>query len=406
MVYLVTNALKKKLVYILEDILSEHPIFSSKTKVYTKFPQEERPKIAVIVRSVSGSSQKISLNNILGVSRGYSLLANFKGSSGNSIEWVKDDQENLDKLSPPGIYVVRITNHKKDSNDFEFYVDPYLSCENEEVSLSVIRGKQGCKLKNFPVNQNSESVFSQSHQFDLKKDIDYTIDYETGEIIFNENVINYQPILVDYNFRSNELGPFSTEYFTYNNTAIPGVVIAFGDRLKVGDEQVVIVENEDVPVSKVFGGIWSLNVDIICVAQDSDQQERVIDYIVTSLWAQYQDELTNEGISIQDFSLGGESEDLELEVAEEYNYSGGISFTAEVQWEVNVPIISKLKRVNFGYGEESFKENINDITEEHYNVSQYDARMNNSGHQNGLQIVPSLDSYRIMPDPWPRTSRK
>lgn len=405
MIFLLSNAIKKKFVLIFQDILAKHPIFE-KTKVYTKFPQEERPKTAIIIRSVSGGSQKLSLDNFIGINRGYCSLANLKGTSGNSIEWVRDDQENLDKLSPQGFYIVRMTGHEPNTNDFTFVIDPYLTCSDEQLELTVIRTQQGAILRNFPVNPGSEIVFSQSGQFEFKKDIDYTINYETGEILFTDSVTSYEPIVVDYKVCSKQLGPFTTTYYNVNNTAIPGIVLAFGDRLKVGDEQVVVVEKEDTTTSKVYGGRWLLDMDIMGIAQDSDQQERVIDYVVTSLWAEYQDSLANEGISIHDFGLPGESEDLEVEIPEEYNYTGSISFSIEVDWEIHVPLISELRRVNYGYGDDSFKNGLDYVTEEHYESSQYDERMMNNSHQKGLQITPTIDAYQVYPSAWPRITRK
>jgi hypothetical protein len=405
MIYLVSNSIKKKLVLIFQEILSQHPIFE-KVKVYTKFPQEERPKTAILVRSVSGGSQKLGLNNFICINRAYSTLANIKGSLGNSIEWIKDDQENLDKLSTQGFYIVKIIKHDVETNNFEFVVDPYFNCIDEELNISPIRTKEGAILKNYPVNPDSEIVFSQSCQFEFKRDIDYSINYDTGEILFTGSVSKYLPIVVDYQILGEQQGPFVTEYYSYNNVAIPGVIIAFGDRLKVGDEQVVVIDKVQRDVAKVFGGRWVLNVDVICVAQDADQQERVLDFIATSLWANYQDELTNEGIALTEFTLSGESEDLELEIAEEYNYSAGFSFMIETDWEVHVPLISELRRVNYGYGDESFKDTIDYTNEEKYEKNQYDNRMINSKHQKGLQITPSLELYQPCNNTWPRITKK
>jgi len=405
MFYLVTNSLKKRLCQIFQDILSRHPIFE-KAKVYTKFPQEERPKSAIIIRSVSGSSQKLSLDNFVATQRGYCSLANLKGIKGNSIEWVKDDQENLDKLSAQGFYVVKITAHSENSNIFEFVVDPFLIVEDEELEIKFIKNKEGAVLKNLPVNPGSELVYSQQGQFEFKKDIEYTIDYNTGEILFAGHVKKHMPIVVDYQVLSSQQGPFTTEYYALDNVAIPGVVIAFGDRLKVGDEQVVVVEKEQCVVSKVYGGRWLMDVDVIGVAQDPDQQERMIDYVITALWSDYQDSLTGEGIAIQNFSLSGEGEDLEVEIPEEYNFTGGISFSVETDWEVFVPLISRVRRINYGYGEESFKDGLDVVTEGQYEVGQYDERMMNSKHQKGIQIVPTLDAYQVYPSVYSRITKK
>jgi hypothetical protein len=397
----VTNATKKRLVQVFQEILSRHPIFE-KTKVYTKFPQEERPKTALIIRSVSGASQKLGLDNFITTHRGFCTLANLKGIPGSSIEWVRDDQYNMDKMSPKGFYIVKITSHDPNTNNFTFTVDPYLIADDERLNITFIKNKEGAILKNAPINPDSEVIYSQNNNFEFKRNIDYTINYQSGEILFSEPVKKFEPITIDYQVLASQLGPFSTEYYALDNIAIPGVVIAFGDRLKVGDEQVVSVEKEDRPVSKVFGGRWMMSVDIIGVAQDPDQQERLVDYVTTSLWADYQDSLANEGIHITDFMLSGEAEDLEVTIPEEYNYTGGIGCTIETDWEVFVPLISEVRRVNVGYGEENFKDDIDYLTEEKYENGQYDERMTRSSHQVGLQIIPSVDSYQVNPGPFPR----
>jgi uncharacterized Zn finger protein len=402
MLFAVSNAVKKRLCQVFQEIVSTHPIFE-KTKVYTKFPQEERPKTALIIRSVSGGSQKLGLDNFITTQVGFSTLANLKGISGDSLEWVRDDQENLDKISPPGFYIVKITAHDPETNNFTFVVDPYLIVDDEQTTIKFIKGKEGIQLKNKPVNPNSETVYSQSHKFEFKRDIEYTIDYQTGEILFSETVDKkYTPITVDYQVLSTQKGPFTTEYYMLDNIAIPGVILAFGDRLKVGDEQVIVVENRQREVAKVYGGRWQLNVDIICIAQDPDQQERLLDFVITSFWARYQDILANEGMSVIDFSLSGEAEDLETDLPEEYSFTAGISFSMETDWELHVPMISTLRRTVTDYGEGSFKDNIDYLTEEKYITNQYDERMINSNHQKGLQISPSLDKFQVFPSPFPR----
>lgn len=404
MLYLLTNAIKKKFVNIYQDILLQHPIFS-KAKVDTRFPQEERPKIAVLVRSTSGGSQKISLDNFIGVQRGFCSLANLKGIKGNSIEWVKDDEKNLDKLSPAGFYIVKITEHQKNSNEFQFVVEPFLNVIDEDLEIGFLKGKEGVTLKNFPINPNTEIIFSEANSFEFKRGIDYKIDYETGEVLFEDSVKKYMPIVADYQFLSNVSGPFTIEYNTINDTAIPGVILAFGDRLDVGDEQVVVIEREFRDVAKIYGGRWILDMETIVVAQDPDQQERLLDFLITSLWAEYQDKLANQGIAISEFVLGGEVENLEAEIAEEYSYQASISFTCEFEWEVSTPLISELRRINIGYGEENFKNNLDHITENQYEVGQFDERQINSNHQNGLQIIPSLESYKVFPNNYKRNSR-
>ena len=400
MYFCVSNALKKKLTLIFQDILSKHPIFE-KVGVYTKFPKEDRPKMALIIRAVSGSSQKLSLSNFVAVHHGRASLSNLKGISGHSIEWVRDDQENMKNLSAPGFYIVKITEHQENSNSFKFVIDPFLLVDDEQLQITFMKNTEGAILKNKPINPNSEIVFSERNQFEFKRDIDYTLDYQTGELLFKNSVKQYEPIVVDYQVIGKQMGPFETEYYNLHNDCIPGVVIAFGDRLKVGDEQAVIIDKETGPVAKVFGGRWMMNVDLIGVAQDTDQQERLVDYVITAFWAEYQDRLANEGIAISEFSLTGEAEDLEVEIPEEYNFTGGVSFIVETDWELYVPMITTVRRIIYNYGEQNFKDKLDDVTEERYVNTEYDSRMLNSDHKKGVQLVPSIDSYQVFPSPFP-----
>ena len=132
-----------------------------------------------------------------------------------------------------------------------------------------------------------------------------------------------------------------------------------------------------------------MSCDLIGVSQDDDQQERIVDYAVSIFWAHWQDKLANEGINVYDFSLSGESEDIEVEIPEDYFYTGGISFTAETDWELHVPLISEVRRVSVYYGNEGYKQTISDEKESQYEESQFDERMINAGHDTGIQIIPS-----------------
>jgi hypothetical protein len=394
MIFLVTNAIKKKFVLIFQEILKQHPIFEDKVAVLTRFPEVERPKYVVLVRSSSVNAQKLAFDNFVTTSQGYCALANLKGVSGNSIEWVKDDVKNLDKLSPPGFYIVKITSHAENSNEFQFEIDPYLIVYDEVLNIEFMKNTTGAFLKNTPVNPQSEMIYSKKNNFEFKPNLDYTIDYSTGEILFKEDVKQFEPIIAEYQIISETQGPFTTEYYCYDNKAIPGVIIAFGDRLKVGDEQVVFVDKYKRDVAQVYGGRWALELSVNVVSQDSDQSERLTDYLITSLWSEYQTRLTNEGIAITNFSIS-ESEEPEIDLVDEYSFTAGITFTVEADWEVHSPLITTLRRVSIAYGQESFKNDLDYVTQENYETRQYDKRMLNSRHHRGLQLVPSLDSYII-----------
>lgn len=399
MFYAISNALKKRFVLLFQDIFQNHSVFD-KVEVFTKFPKEDRPKHALLIRGVSGSSQKLGLDNFVKTIRGYSTLANLQGIPGNSIEWVRDDTKNLDKLSAPGYYIVKVTREDPIEKVFYFNVSPFLTVDDEVLERELIEGQQGAYLKNKPINPDSEVIFTDSG-IKLKPDIDYSIDYETGTVKFQPTVDEFEneEIRIDYQVIGDVSEEYETEIYKANNYAVPGVIMAFGDRIRVGDEQVVVVGTEHRDVAKAYGGRWVMSIDCIGLAQDDDQQERIVDYAICSLWAEFQDRLVGEGINIYDFSLSGESEDIEIEASEEYFYTGGISFTAEIDWEIHFPLISDVRNVTIYLGSEKYKEGLSNEKEAFYEQNQFDERMLNSGHSNGFQLIPSQNTVVFRPHP-------
>jgi len=393
MYFALSNALKKRFVMLFQEIFLKHPIFN-KVEVFTKFPEEERPKHALMVRSLSGNSMKLGLDNFVRVAVQYSSLANLKGIQGNSIEWVTDDKKGIDEgiLSAPGFYIVKMTSDKS------FNVTPFLIVDDEKLDIQYIEGKKGTYLKNKPINPFTDIIFSDT-KIDLKRDIDYTIDYTTGKILFKTSIEEFESLFIDYQTVCQTSQDHNIEPYMASTAAIPGVILAFGDRLKEGDEQVVVVSKEMRDVAKVFGGRWQCSLDLVGISQDDDQVERLVDYAVSMFWAEWQDKLIDEGINVFDFSLSGESEDLELENAEEYFYTSGISFTAEVDWQLAIPLVAEIRRVAVNYGSEGFKTTIPDNQEYSYDTRQYDDRMQNVGLNVGFQIIPSVNPHVFRPAP-------
>lgn len=351
-----------------------------------------------MIRSVSGSSQKLDFNNYSGIKRAYTTLANLKDKSGNSIEWVRDDYRNIKNLSAPGFYIVKMIELKK------FTVDEYLIVDDEKLELSLIGSSEGAFVKYPKVNPGSEIIYT-TDGLEFKPDIDYTINYDTGAIVFTQSVTMYD-VRIDYQTLGGQRGPFDVDYYSSNNSAIPGVILAFGDRLKEGDEQVVVIGKEKRDIAKIFSGRWNLSLDLTGIAQDPDQQERLLDYVVTEFWAFWQEKLTGEGMHISEFSLSGESEDLETEIPEEYYFTGGLSFTVETDWELEIPLIREVRRVNVEVGLDSLKDELTDFKEFQFTTRQFDERMMNSGHALGIQPVTSLEPIVVTPSPIVVKTRK
>jgi len=123
-----------------------------------------------------------------------------------------------------------------------------------------------------------------------------------------------------------------------NNTAIPGVVLAFGREVEVGDRLAVVVSSRRGPAYQEFGGRWSLSLDIDVISRDVYSQREIIDRTVTYVFGTLRPKLSTEGIEIMDISLGGEMEEVYDETGDDYFYNANFTLTVETEWSIHVPL--------------------------------------------------------------------
>ena len=339
MFHRVKNVVKKIIITEIQKLVKEHPEFHD-TLVINKYQDQEREKINVIVKSASTSSQRLDLGNYGTTIDSYTTLAGLKGQRGDMLEWVRDDYNNIQNLVPPGFYVLRMDTLTT------FVIEQYLTIQKEQLDLNEINidGKYLAHLNHQDINTGSEVITDDTGLL-FVRDKHYTINYETGLITFLIDTQGFYQIYATYQYLKPQLGPFKMKSFDYNNTALPGVVLAFGDRVREGDIQVVIVSDKREPSAMAYTGQWNITLDIEVRAQDTDTSETLVDYISTSFWAFKQIELCDRGITLTDISASGESEEQEMDVPDEWSFVDTISMSLVVQWEVHVPIIGRVEKI-------------------------------------------------------------
>jgi hypothetical protein len=339
MFYRVKNTVKKIIIKEIQDLIKDHPQFHD-TLVINKYQDQEREKINVIVKSASASSQRISLDNFCAMAHSYTTLANLKGQRGDMLEWVSDDINNIQNLVPPGFYVIRMDTINT------FVVEQYLTIRKEPLELTEVdqQGHSLSYLKHQKVNIGSEVITDDRGQLFVRNQ-HYTINYDTGLITFLMNTEYIQGITATYQYLEPQIGPFPMKSFEMNNTALPGVVLAFGDQVREGDLQVVVVSDKREISAMVKSGSWNMNLDIEIRAQDTDTSEQLVDFIANHIWAYKQEELVDIGLTITDISVAGESEEQEVDVPDEWSFVDTLSLTIIVQWEVHLPIIGRIEKI-------------------------------------------------------------
>jgi len=389
MFYRITNVVKKIIIQELQELFKDHPVFSDELVITNKYSFEERPKYAIIVKTASAKSQKLSLDNYKGIVQSYVTLANLKNTPGRMIEWVREDVANISNVVKPGFYVVEMVE------DDQFTVSAYLTVADEVLTIET-NGFEHAFLQHQNINPNSELVLTETGRR-LQPNEHYTIDNSTGEITFLQPTEDYETISVDYQYIGNVTGPFTVQPETVDQLAIPGVVLAFGNFLKKGGLQVVVVYPDRQEVAKSYLGKWNMTLSLGAVAQDTDTQEQLIDLASMYIWSVLQEKLVNDGIYVSEFNIGGESEDDEVKSANELSYMGDLSFNVDVEWEAFQPILGVIKNV-FLNRVEDFGQ-YDDAEHEIRSKRPFNISQRGVDYMTGLQPVENLDPFLIRPLP-------
>jgi hypothetical protein len=338
MFFRLTNAIKKIIIHEIQDILKDHPEFSD-VLIINKYQDQEREKVNIIIKSAAANSQRLSLDDFGATVQSYTTVANMKGVRGDMLEWVKDDLLNINELVPPGFFVMKMISGK------QFIIEQYLVIDKEKISIKYANslGQKVAVLNHTDINPESE-VVSDYLANRLVRGQHYTIDNATGEITFLVDYDKYYELTCTYQYIKPDLGPFDANPYEANNTALPGVVLAFGDKIRKGDVQVVVVSAEREDSAKAGMGRWNMTIDLDVRAQDTDTAEKLIDYVGVYLWSR-RIPLADRGVTITDFSLSGESEEQEMEVPDEYNFSNVLSLTIVVEWELHIPLLGRVEKI-------------------------------------------------------------
>jgi len=338
MFYQVTNALKKIFIMEIQALLKEHPEFHD-TLVVNKYQDQEREKCNIILRNASSSSQRMALDNFIGTVESYTTLAKLKGQRGDMIEWVKDDSFNIQNLVAQGFYIIRMTT------DREFIIEQYLiNREPFQINQTAVTGEPQTKLQQANLNPSSE-VITDGKGFRFLVGAHYIIDYPTGVITWIIDTTAFYGISIRYQYIEPNRGPFEVVPFRMDNSSLPGVVLAFGHRLRQGDIQVVLVSSAREDSAQAYSGRWQTSLDLDFRAQDTDSVELLLDYVACHLWATRQIPLADRGITITDISLAGEMEEPEMDVPEEFSFGNAITLNLLVDWELHIPIIGHIEKI-------------------------------------------------------------
>ena len=355
MYFQLTNALKRRFIKELRTFWATNSKYKDIVdNIQGKYSFKERPQHGIIVKTGSATKVDLSADNFIGTVVSYVLLAKWKRYPGTSIEWVREDNLAISANGgnfpcPPGIYYIDVVEEETvDTDGFRhlaFYVDPLLDIYHEQV---VPTGTTAF-LQNAPV-AGTLRLYEMPSGFLLVEDANYTLvlDSEgkpTGEITLNQALTRGRYLSADYRYPANSTGPWRITPGFANNQAIPGVVMAFGNRVEKDDKLAVIIQDMRRPSALEYGGRWSLTLDFDVTSRDVNAQQEIADQSVMYLWGVLRPRLSTEGLEMMDISMGGESEESYDDTGDDYYYDSSFSVTVEAEWSVHVPLPVFIRQV-------------------------------------------------------------
>lgn len=273
----------------------------------------------------------------MGTVQSHVTLAKIPGYLGNSCEWVREDalaiQANNSVFpSPAGVYYIEMTE------DDEFYVDPLLDVRNERVTM--VTASEGV-LQQVPYTESLRLVEIPGGGL-LVAGTDYTIGTDGVTITLTSPLPSGTALSATYRYTGTTTGPWEAKQLMGYNKAIPGCVLVFGRKGHKGDRFAVIVTGTREDAYLEYGGKWDLNIDIDVIARDVFAQREIADDTAMFLWVTLRPAVADEGLDITEVSMGGESEEIYDENADDYFFNSTLSMVIQTDWFAFVPIIPRI----------------------------------------------------------------
>lgn len=343
-----TNATKKRVIREIRKILYDHPRYrADHENVQNKYSFAQRPKRGVIINSTSGDRVRLSADNYMGNLSSFVMLTTVEDKPGTSVEWVRENFNILEQISPqrdvfpsaPGVYFIDIKEVPDEGRDVpgQFTVEPILTISNEPLIMFQSYGDTEAQISRDNLYPGSVRLWLDGRK-QLIRRVDYEVVEATGAATFLKETPTGSVVHADYRYRTPIQGPFFFKQGESNVDAIPGAVIAFGERAQIGDCMAVVVTDERTDVAKIYGGKYEISFELIAfVHNDAEDREKMSDYIIHSV-LDIQNRLGFEGLELIDVSPGGENEEIYNAEDQTYYYESNISLSLRVDWETHLPL--------------------------------------------------------------------
>jgi len=256
-------------------------------------------------------------------------------------------------IAAQGVYQVEITGGDPVLNKWEFMVDALL--DKEDIFTKKAEGTEtSFQTTHRPVYPGSLKIRENGNLMqELLADnsnaetADYIVDYESGIITFVKSpdpILKNSEVIANYRISGLSTGPFTVPNSNYaHNTAIPGVILAFGKGISQGDKHFVVIHKDREISALEYIGKWESNISLDVYAKDSVKVEEIIDMSTAYLNTYRKSQLDAEGIYLVDVNFGGESEEVFDEGTGDLYYMGSVEYSFMTEWIMHQPVLQTIE---------------------------------------------------------------
>lgn len=234
-------------------------------------------------------------------------------------------------LTPPGRYYLEIVAPG------QYVIDPLYQVTDEEVITETTGHEVTASLLHGNLYGDFDVLYTlkmrSSNKIYLEKGTDYTIT-TAGVITFLQPLPVGTSLFANYRYGGATMGPFNIpEPFHYDNTVLPGVILAFSNQLDVGTKMVIIVYPKREPAASVRSGHYRMSFEMEVFAKDPIQLPDLTDHIVNYIWANRRQQLISEGLTIEEFDPTGESEEAFDTNTGDLYYKNSLNMQIMTEWK-------------------------------------------------------------------------
>lgn len=343
------SPLKRRILLELQDSFTKHPVYHKVVPfIQNRYAFDERPQFGIVLKGASATPVQLAADHHLGTVVSHVMLAYF-GEPVFPLEWVREDMgairaNNGTFPSPSGVYYLEVLSAPPDpQRPGQFIIDPLLTVTDEWLLRFNTGTETRVTLAHPPVPKTLRVWLNRNTL--LKEGTDFTVNYTTGEVAILSNRFKGSYWTADYRYAVESIGPVDFYWNQSDTKTLPGVVMAFGKRAKVGDKVGIVIYPDRVDTAKAYGGRMDVSFDLEVIARDAVQVEEMADYTMMALWSDKRSSLSFEGIEIMECSISGESEDVYDEAGDDYFYTANLSLRIQTDWEVHTPLPMTISKI-------------------------------------------------------------